>query len=170
MRNIKVLNVCKGCLKSGISLSLNKDLLCDECALLGEGEMTLKEISNILAAYANGKMSKSKVDKYINACEEQRKRKDKNFDAILKIHTLAKKYEREGKIESALNLYIENLQYLPNGTEYYTRPCILLEKEKDYKSAIVICDLAIQCIREKRFNADENEFIQRRERLISKVK
>lgn len=61
------------------------------------------------------------------------------------------------------------MENIPPGTDYYTRPCIILEKKHEYAQAIEICDMAIKGIREDRFNADEEEFLHRKNRLLKKL-
>lgn len=39
--------------------------------------------------------------------------------------------ERQGEIEKALVIYFKLLKNCPTGTDYYVRPCIILEKTVD---------------------------------------
>lgn len=158
---IQVLKVCKECLESGTSLPLSRKLLCKECEWLAKHDRPL--IQTALSFNIHN------VERYNNAYEEKRKREERNFGRIFSNLMQGKALEKQGQTDEALEIYIKTLSYLPPGTDYYKRPCILLEKKKDYEKAIEICDLAIKCIKENRFKADTEEFEKRRKRLSEKL-
>ena len=161
--------VCKGCGKSGVFLKLNDDLLCSECAELESKRMTTKEVVDELVAYANGAGTTKKIEDYLDAEEAKNKREKRNFNRVFGNYEKARSFEKSGEVEKALAIYLKLLDNCPTGTDYYVRPCIILEKQKDYKKAIEICDMAIACIRQGRFKADETEFLKRKERLVKKL-
>ncbi len=165
---MKILNVCKECGKSGLFLQLDKDMLCEQCAQLAKNKLSSDQVEDILVDYVVKDGSLSKFNEYMKAQKAKESRREKSFDLTYNNLMQGKALEKQGKTDEALALYLKNLKRLPQGTDYYTRPCIILEKQKKYDKAIEICDLAIKCIKEKRFNADIEDFIHRRERLISK--
>ena len=97
------------------------------------------------------------------------KREKRNFNRVFGNYEKARSLEKSGEVEKALAIYLKLLDNCPTGTDYYVRPCIILEKQKNYKKAIEICDMAIACIRQGRFKADETEFLKRKERLVKKL-
>ncbi len=161
-----VRNVCKECLANGYSLKLNEDLLCSKCANL----LSMRISNASFDELAELVWSESEeFDAYNKAYEAKSKREEKNFNFIFDNFSKARELEKDGCVQEALNIYLKIVEYCPPGTDYYTRPCIILEKQKEYAKAIEICDLAIKHIREGRFNADEEEFNHRKERLIKKM-
>lgn len=160
---MKVRNVCKGCLKSGFSLELDENLLCSECADLLAHRLNHSNLAELAWS------ASERLDAYNKAYDAKRKREEKNFNFIFDNFSKARELEKDGNVEEALKIYLKIVEYCPPGTNYYNRPCIILEKQKEYAKAIEICDLAIKHIREGRFNADEEEFNHRKERLIKKM-
>lgn len=167
--HIKVKNVCKECYKSGYNLKLDKNLLCDECIDYYNKELNPNDFGNDLDNWIDGKGDLKRISICNKLREKKEKRTDKNFYRIFNPYQKARELERKGKIDDALKIYLKLLIECPPGTEYYTRPCIILEKKHEYLQAIEICDLAIKSIREGRFQADENEFIKRKNRLTKKA-
>lgn len=162
-------NVCKGCGKSGYFLKLNKDLLCEECLDLQRKQMTSSEFDEELIKWYKGEGSLKKVNSYMKAQDAKSQREEKNFNKVFHKYQKARELEKSGKVDNALEIYIKILENCPPGTDYYIRPCIILEKKHLYAQAIQICDLAIKNIRIGRFNADENEFLHRKDRLLKKI-
>ena len=161
-------NVCKGCGKNGLFLKLNKELLCAECVDLETKRMSTSEVADELIAYAKGTGTTKKIEAYLHAAESKNRREQYNFNKIFSRYKQARNIEKEGKLDEALSIYLQLLENCPPGTDYYIRPCIILEKKKEFTKAIEICDFAIENIRQGRFNADENEFLKRKERLVKK--
>lgn len=162
-------NVCKGCGKSGYFLKLNKDLLCEECVDLQNKEMTLIEFAEELVKWHEGKGSIKRVSSYMKAQDAKSQREEKSFSKVFNKYQKARELEKSGKEDNALEIYLKILENCPPGTDYYIRPCIILEKRHQYSQAVEICDLAIKNIRIGRFNADENEFLYRKNRLLKKL-
>ena len=161
---MRVRNVCKECLANGYSLELNEELLCSDCAYCHRLDLDKIVYSN----HSLSTMSKQ-MKEFNRAYDAKREREQRNFDFVYGKYTYARELEKQGNAEEALLIYLNIIEYCPPGTDYYTRPCIILEKQKEYDKAIEICDLAIKHIREGRFNADEEEFNHRKERLIKKM-
>lgn len=161
-------NVCKGCGKNGLFLKLNKELLCAECVDLEAKRMSTSEVTDELIAYVKGTGTTKKIEAYMKAQESKNKRELHNFNIVFGNYEKARNLEKQGDMEKALAIYLKLLEKCPTGTDYYVRPCIILEKKKEFEKAIEICDFAIKNIRQGRFNADENEFLKRKERLVKK--
>lgn len=162
-------NVCMGCGKSGYFLKLNKELLCEECVDLKNKKMTNSEVTEELVNWFNGKGTLKKVNSYMKAQDAKSQREKKNFDKVFNSYQKARELEKSGKTDDALEIYLKILENCPSGTDYYIRPCIILEKKQQYAQAVELCDLAIKNIRIGRFNADENEFLHRKNRLLKKM-
>lgn len=160
--------VCKECGRSGYTLRLNKDLLCPDCVDLQNKKMTLDEVADELVNWHNGKGSLKKINALHKAQESKDRREERNFNFVFGNYQKARDLERKGETDKALAIYLKLLKNNPPGTDYYTRPCIILEKKHEYAQAIQICDMAIKAIQQKRFNADEEEFLHRKNRLIKK--
>lgn len=161
--------VCKGCGKSGIFLKLNSDLLCDECEDLKNREMSMSEVADELVNFVKGENITKKFSTYIKSQEAKEKRGERNFKFVFGNYDKARNLEKQGETEKALELYLKLLNNCPPGTDYYVRPCIILEKKHEYSHAIQICDLAIRNIQQGRFNANVEEFQHRKERLLRKL-
>lgn len=159
-----VRNVCKGCLANGYSLELNEELLCSDCAFCHR--LDLNEI-----VYSKNSLSTvtEQLIEFNRAYDAKKEREQRNFDFVFGKYSRARELEKQGNTDEALRIYLSIIEYCPPGTDYYHRPCIILEKQKEYAKAIEICDLAIKHIREGRFNANEDEFNHRKERLIKKM-
>lgn len=161
--------VCKSCGKKSYFLKLNDDLLCSECAKLKEHELTTSEIVRELGDYVKGQGDASNVKKYMSLYEEKEKRTHENFNEVYSNFEKARTLEKKGDLDKALLMYTNNLSNCPSGTDYYTRPCIILEKRQEYERAIEICDLVIKFINEGRISADVEEFEHRKARLVRKL-
>lgn len=167
------MNVCKGCGASGINLTLNEDLLCPQCADLQNKEMSSKEVADELIDWYNGKSDANRVQSYMKAMKDKTKREDRNFNYIFSNYEKARNLEKTGEVDKALKIYLKLLKRIPVGTDYYTRPCIILEKQHEYQKAIEICDIALQAINDGRFGGNvkgaEDEILHRKERLVKKM-
>ena len=161
-------NVCKGCGESGYFLKLNKELLCPKCVELEMKTMSTDEVIDELVEWYKGSGTTKNIEAYLHAAESKNRREQYNFNKIFSRYKQARNIEKEGKLDGALSIYLQLLENCPPGTDYYIRPCIILEKKKEFTKAIEICDFAIENIRQGRFNADENEFLKRKERLVKK--
>lgn len=83
----------------------------------------------------------------------------------------AREIERQGDLERALTIYLDIIKYCsPEGTVYYERPAIILEKLGKYKEAIRVCERAIKKINNVTFHADPQEFQKRIDRLNKKIR
>lgn len=164
-----VKKVCKQCGKNGYILRLNEKLLCPDCVDLENKEMTADEVVDELVNWYNDKGSLKKINALHKAHEAKNRRQEKNFHFVFGNYQKARDLERKGETDKALAIYLKLLKNNPPGTLYYTRPCIILEKKHEYAQAIEICDMAIKGIREDRFNADEEEFLHRKNRLLKKL-
>ena len=160
--------VCKGCGASGIFLTLNKESLCPNCIYAQNKEMSMNEVANELANWVNGKGSANKVRAMIKAQEDKAFREAQNFNRIFGKYQKARKLEKSGDVNKALDIYLNLLKYSPPGSDYYVRPCIILEKKHEYKQAIEICDKALHAMRNGIFRGSEDEILHRRERLVKK--
>ena len=77
--------------------------------------------------------------------------------------------EKDKDIETALTIYLDILnKFRPQGTVYYERPCMILERMKLYDQAISICDRAINEITVGWFHASVKTFESVKDRLIKK--
>jgi hypothetical protein len=95
---------------------------------------------------------------------------DENFSIYFNLYEKARNLEKLKKEDEALKIYLSILaKYAPQGTSYYERPAIILERQKHYKEAVKICTMAIKAINNKNFNADVNEFEHRLNRLNNKI-
>ncbi len=113
--------------------------------------------------------NKLKEHKGAMVLAEIEKAKSNNvFRKYNSLYNKAKLLEKDN-INSALEIYLNILHnYEPEGTAYFVRPCILLEKLKRYDEAIEICLRAINEIELSKFNASKDEFEKRIERLVIK--
>lgn len=162
---------CRRCGKSGLFVRLNKNGLCSQCAKDTNAIMDFEASTNALINFVSNNDAKElhKVQRSIAAQKRMDKRKLQNFEKILSQFQKARTLEKENKPNQALAIYLSLIPHRPEGTDYYTRPCIILEKQKRYKEAIEICTIAIQEIEAKHFNADTQDFYHRRERLTKKL-
>lgn len=162
--------VCKGCGKNGFFLKLNSDLLCNECVELKNNEMSMSEVADELVKFVKGEGSAKKLTTYVELQEAKKRRETRNFNIVFGNYEKARSMERQGETDKALSIYLSLLENYPQGTDYYVRPCIILEKKHEYEQAIQICDLAIRNIQQGRFNANIEEFEHRKTRLLRKMR
>lgn len=96
-----------------------------------------------------------------------------NNEYFAEMHRLiekAKTFERMGREEEALNLYLEiHAKYFPNTSDLYERPAILLEKRKRFDEAIQICEKAIKLINEGKITGIKDNFVRRIERINARA-
>lgn len=96
-------------------------------------------------------------------------KKNNDFKKYNSLYEKARNFEKTNDIDGALRIYFDILnKYIPEGSSYYERPCIILEKLKRYDEAIEICNLAITRIEHYKFNFPADDFKNRLERLIKK--
>lgn len=87
-----------------------------------------------------------------------------------KLNEKAKKMDRLGNDDAALELYLEILDnYLPNLYANFERPAIILEKKHRYQEAIEICQRALELIEEEKISGDKEKCQHRIEKLMDKV-
>lgn len=89
------------------------------------------------------------------------------FAEMHKLIEKAKSFERMGREEEALKLYLEiHEKFFPNTSDLFERPAILLEKRKRFDEAIRICEKAIKLIGEGKITGVKDNF----ERRILRIK
>ena len=165
---MRIKNVCIDCGKSGFFLKLDGSGRCADCARAAEKYLTMEEVTDEAAKMIRGEGDARPVLQHLREQEAKHRRTREKFFSVYDRYAAARKLEKEGAPEKALEIYLQLLPDCPGGTDYYVRPCILLEKAGDYGKAIEICNLAIAQIRQGRFQADPEEFLRRRERLERK--
>ena len=189
---------CKRCGRKSFlfHLPLNKDGLCEYCARIiereqeeadierrkkeqaekerlekeaAESSLSCQKIAQLLvedAKYETG--FGDRLEEYNRRQKEKQKKEQAKFDRVLALHKEAYDLEKQGKLEEAITLYLKNLKEHPDGTVYYERPCIALEKLGRYDEAINICNMALQRIRSGKMHANSDSFFKRIERLEKK--
>ena len=160
---------CACCGKTGLFLELNRDGACRQCAIDQKHVLneSLEKTVERLATLRTSEMEKVRVS--LNAQQRINERSRRNFEEIFRQYQKATQLEKGGQIDKALAIYLSLIPKRPEGTLYYSRPCIILEKKKEYEQAIEICDIAIEEIRAGHFNADAEEFVHRKDRLVRKL-
>lgn len=135
--------------------------------------LSLDELSTELKNYINTGVESKKLKEHKTAMLLQDSidiKKKNNFKKYSSLYEKARNFEKNNDIDSALNIYLNILDnYIPEGTVYYERPCILLEKLKRYNEAIEICNLAIARIENYDFNFSSDDYKKRLNRLIKKT-
>ena len=173
---------CKECGKHGLFLKLNSDGLCEECELKVSGDKNEKtQFASDISHMSCDKLAENlandikyntgftdELDKY-NAQQEEKSRKErKEFDQIYEKYETAHDLEKRGKFEEALSLYLEIVKKNPDGTAYFDRPCIVLEKVGRYDEAIALCNQALERISSGKMSADPESYRKRISRLEKK--
>ena len=133
------------------------------------GSLGYQKIAQLLvedAKYETG--FGDRLEEYNRRQKEKREKELAKFDRVLALHKEAHDLEKQGKLEEAITLYLENLKEHPDGTVYYERPCIVLEKLGRYDEAINICNMALQRIRSGKMHANSDSFFKRIERVEKK--
>lgn len=91
------------------------------------------------------------------------------FAEMHKLIEKAKNFERMGREEEALKIYLEiHEKFFPNTSDLFERPAILLEKRKRFDEAIQICEKAIKLIAEGKITGVKDNFERRIYRIKSR--
>lgn len=134
------------------------------------GSMSIETIAEKLVEDEKYNTSFAKeLEEYNKRRENRERKKHEKFDKIWKLHEKAHSMEREGDLEGALEIYLKNLKNHPDGTVYFDRPCIVLEKLGRYEEAIELCNQALERIDKKKMNCDSDSYYKRRDRLRKKI-
>lgn len=150
------------------SNSLNNDILNIDL------EDTGRILNNYIKGKPNSKQQYNELKNKLKEYEAQEKLKQNTFNEYYSKFLKAKDLEKAGEIEKALSIYMDVINnYNPEGSSYYERPAIMLEKIRDYKSALSISmmgkqNLITRSINEN--NIDISYFDNRIARLESKIK
>lgn len=150
------------------SNSLNNDILNIDL------EDTGRILNNYIKGNPNSKQQYNELENKLKEYEAQEKLKQNTFNEYYSKFLKAKDLEKAGEIEKALSLYMDVINnYNPEGSSYYERPAIILEKIRDYKRALSISmmgkqNLITRSINEN--NIDISYFDNRIARLESKIK
>lgn len=137
-----------------------------------------EDIGKIVGDYIKGKPdSEKRYNELQNKLEEykvQEKLKRQTFEEYSSKFINAKTLEKAGEIEKALSIYMDVINnYSPEGSLYYERPAIMLEKIGDYKRALSITMLGKQNLITRSLTEtgiDINYFDKRIFRLEDKIK
>ena len=137
-------------------------------------EYDLPELGTALNEWMKNSSSHPEIENwYKNGAkpiERHKTKEERDFDKYYKSYEKARDLEKFKKEDEALKIYLSILcKYNPQGTAYYERPAIILERQKRYSEAIKICNMAIRAINSKTFNATTDEFEHRLNRLNSKT-
>ena len=99
-------------------------------------------------------------------------KKEKEFEDYTDLFFEARDIEKEHPDE-ALEKYMDILtRFKPDGTSYYERPAILLERNKRYEEAIKVCQLALKNLKANNpstYKGTKQEFEKRIERCKVKI-
>ena len=99
----------------------------------------------------------------------KRARYKPDFSVYSKSYEMARELERQSRPSEALTVYQAILTaFAPEGTAYFERPAILLERLDELDEAIQVCDRAIEQIEDHAFHADAEPFRKRKARLLAK--
>jgi len=94
-----------------------------------------------------------------------------DFSVYSKAYEMARELERQSRPFEALAVYRAILiAFAPEGTAYFERPAILLERFGELDEAIQVCDRAIEQIESHTFHAAAEPFKKRKARLLAKKK
>ncbi len=92
------------------------------------------------------------------------------MNEMLQLNEKAKKMDRLGNDDAALEHYLEILEhYHPNLYANFERPAIILEKKHRYKEAIEICQRALELIEEEKISGDYDKCQKRITKLMEKL-
>lgn len=137
----------------------------------------IENVSKIVNNHAHNKLGskkkfrelQSELDKY--KIEEEKQHKI--FEEYYNLFNNARKFEKTNEIDKAISIYLDIIaKYKPQGTSYYERPAILLEKEKNYQKALEISLKGKQMLLDslkQNTNTDLSYFDKRIERLQNKI-
>lgn len=160
--------------KEGFFTKISKEGYCNACIQQMKTTKLAKSSEELADMVVSGvvlgnKKDANKVKSMQNAYEILSKNEKASFDRYYKKLEKARELEKGGYQRMALEIYLNILETsVPLGTLYYERPCIILEREKRYQEAIKICNMAINRIERKMFNADVEDFEKRKARLVKK--
>lgn len=134
------------------------------------GRMSMDKIGEKLAEDLSSNTGFGKeLEAYNREREEENAENLEKHEKIIMLHEKAHDLERDGDLEGALELYIKNLESHPDGTVYFDRPCIVLEKLGRYEEAIELCNQALERIDKKKMNCNPGSYYKRRDRLWKKI-
>jgi len=92
-----------------------------------------------------------------------------DFSVYSKAYEMVRELECQSRPFEALTIYRAILiAFAPEGTAYFERPAILLERFGELDEAIQVCDRAIEQIESHAFHADSEPFKKRKSRLLIK--
>ncbi len=92
------------------------------------------------------------------------------FNEFYLLQSKAKEQEKTGRIDSALNTYIDIVtNYQPNNDFSYDRVTTLLEKKARFNEAYDLCNKAIDLIQSKDIDGDVSKFEKKIARIKSKL-
>lgn len=139
-------------------------------------KLTLDELANKLKRWLDNPKSEPDIEQwYQDGCPllHPKTNQEIDFQVYFPVYERARKEERAGNVDAALIAYLSILkQYRPTGLDYYTRPAIILEKQKNYKDAIKVCKKALgnmDIMTPPTAQAAIVEFNKRIERLNKKI-
>ena len=137
-------------------------------------EYTEKVLNNYIKGKPNSNQQYEELKNKLNECRIQDELSRKYFEEYYSKFMEAKSLEKAGEIEKALSLYMDIINnYKPEGSLYYERPAIMLEKIKDYKRALSIAMIGKQNLITRSLNEDGIDisyFDNRISRLEDKIK
>ena len=135
-------------------------------------ELGVNELADELIKYINtGKESKKLKEhkKAMKEIESNAKKEKAIFQQYFAMYEEARKLEKQSKPDEALKIYLNILdKYTPDGSAYYERPRIILERQGRYDEAINICQCAIDAINNGNLNGEVDEFEHSINRLLKK--
>ncbi|MBN2898522.1 MAG: hypothetical protein JXO44_07090 [Clostridia bacterium] len=92
------------------------------------------------------------------------------MNQMLQLNEKAKKMDRLGNEDAALEIYLEILEhYQPHLYMNFERPAIILEKKRRFQEALEICQKALELIENERISGDAEKCQSRIDKLLEKV-
>lgn len=92
------------------------------------------------------------------------------MNEMLKLNERAKKMDRLGNEDAALEIYLEVLEhYQPHLYSNFERPAIILEKKRRYEEALDICERALELIEAENISGDPEKCQSRINKLREKI-
>lgn len=92
------------------------------------------------------------------------------MNEMLKLNEKAKKMDRLGNEDAALEIYLEVLEhYQPHLYANFERPAIILEKKRRYEEALNICERALELIEGENISGDPEKCQSRINKLKEKI-
>ncbi len=81
---------------------------------------------------------------------------------LYKLHERAKRMERLGNDDEALNIYLQiHEDFFANTSDLYERPAVILEKKHRFDEAIALCQKAIALIQDDKITGTVEQFEKR---------